>query len=111
MNYICNRDITIQFSRDQLVSDRDLYRIFQNLFDKGYLDPVPEDAYAASVHRDIFYVDDKRITELTTVADFKAAFVERNIPYDPLWRRDDFIHAAEKWIQKMNDKERRRKRK
>ena len=108
MNYICNRDITIQFSRDQLVSDKDLYRIFQNLLDKEYLDPVPDDAYNASVQRDIFYVGDVRITELTTVADFKAAFVERGIPYDPLWRREDFAYAAEKWIKKINDKGRRR---
>ena len=108
MNYICNRDITIQFRRDQLVSDKDLYRIFQNLLDKEYLDHVPDDAYNASVQRDIFYVDGVRITELTTVADFKAAFLERDIPYDPLWRREDFAYAAEKWIKKINDKGRRR---
>ena len=79
MNYICNRDITLQFSRDRIVSDRDLYRIFQNLLDAGYLDPVPDDVYTVSVQRDVFYENGVRLTELSKVSDFKEAFLKRNI--------------------------------
>ena len=104
MNYICNRDITLTFPRDKIVSDRDLYRIFQNLLDAGYLDPVPDDAYSVSVQRDIFYENDMRLTELSTVSEFKEAFVKREIPYDPLWRREDFAIAAKRWIDRLNKK-------
>ena len=112
MNYLFNRDVTIQFRKDRMVNDKEMCEILAGLVQKGYADAVPDNAYIMDFGKwqDLVFEDGVRIDKLDDIEAFKRAFLKRNIPYDPLWRKQDYVWAAGKWMYRVRENEKGKRR-